>query len=38
LPLRDFVAVAIWVGGLFGRKVVWRGESFTLEGGKLKPS
>jgi ceramide glucosyltransferase len=38
LPLRDFVAVAIWVAGFFGRKVVWRGESFTLEGGKLKPS
>jgi ceramide glucosyltransferase len=38
LPMRDFVAVAVWVGGLFGRKIVWRGETFRLEGGKLKPS
>jgi ceramide glucosyltransferase len=38
LPLRDLIAVVIWVAGLFGSKVVWRGESFTLERGKLKPS
>jgi len=37
LPLRDFLAPIIWLGGLFGRKIVWRGESFTLEDGKLKP-
>jgi len=37
LPLRDFVAVAVWLGGLFGQKIAWRGEVFELEGGKLKP-
>jgi ceramide glucosyltransferase len=37
LPARDVVAVAVWLGGLFGRKIVWRGESFELEDGKLKP-
>ena len=37
LPLRDFLAVAVWVGGLFGRKIAWRGEQFYLEKGKLKP-
>lgn len=36
LPLRDFVAVAVWMGGWFGRKIVWRGEVFRLENGKLK--
>jgi ceramide glucosyltransferase len=38
VPMRDFLAVVIWFGGLFGRKIKWRGESFTLEKGKLKPS
>ena len=37
LPLRDFVAVAVWVGGWFGRKIVWRGEVFRLTDGKLQP-
>jgi len=37
VPVRDFLAVVIWFGGLFGRKIKWRGESFTLEKGKLKP-
>jgi ceramide glucosyltransferase len=36
LPARDFVAVAVWLGGLFGKKIVWRGEQFELEDGKLK--
>jgi len=38
LPVRDFVAVAVWLGGWFGKKIIWRGEVFKLEGGKLKPS
>lgn len=37
LPARDFVAVAVWAGGLFGRRIVWRSEVFRLRGGKLKP-
>lgn len=38
LPLRDFLAVAVWIGGLFGRKIVWRGERFHVKNGKLKPT
>ena len=36
LPLRDFLAPLIWIAGMFGRKVVWRGQEFELENGKLK--
>jgi ceramide glucosyltransferase len=35
LPIRDFLAVVIWLGGLAGHKIVWRGEVFDLEKGKL---
>ena len=35
LPLRDFLAVLIWMGGLAGHKIVWRGEVFALKDGKL---
>lgn len=38
LPLRDFLAVIVWIGGLFGRTITWRGERFTLKNGKLIPS
>jgi ceramide glucosyltransferase len=35
LPIRDTVAVVIWLVGISGHKIVWRGESFELHGGKL---
>lgn len=35
LPARDFLAVVVWIGGLFGKTIVWRGERFTLDKGKL---
>jgi ceramide glucosyltransferase len=35
LPHRDLLAPIAWVGGLLGRKIVWRGEQFRLEKGKL---
>jgi ceramide glucosyltransferase len=35
LPGRDFLAVFLWLGGLAGRKIVWRGEVFSLKNGKL---
>jgi ceramide glucosyltransferase len=38
LPLRDFLAVFLWLGGLTGRKIVWRGEVFDLKNGKLTRS
>jgi len=36
LPLRDFLAPVVWVAGMFGRRIVWRGQEFELENGKLK--
>lgn len=36
LPIRDILAVILWVGGLMGEKIVWRGEEFHLDRGKLK--
>jgi ceramide glucosyltransferase len=36
LPFRDVLAPVVWVGGLLGRKIVWRNEEFELRGGKLK--
>ena len=35
IPLRDLLAVLIWIGSLFGNKVRWRGEEFRLKKGKL---
>jgi ceramide glucosyltransferase len=37
LPLRDFLAPVIWIAGWFGRKIVWRGQEFELQNGKLRP-
>jgi ceramide glucosyltransferase len=38
VPLRDFVALGLWIGGFTGREVNWRGERFVLEKGKLRPA
>ncbi len=35
LPLRDLVAVLVWLASLTGNRVVWRGDSFILKSGKL---
>jgi ceramide glucosyltransferase len=35
LPVRDFLAVLVWLAGLVGSKIVWRGENFILKNGKL---
>lgn len=37
LPLRDMLAPFIWLSGLFGNKIVWRGKVFTLNRGRLVP-
>ncbi len=37
LPLRDFVALAVWVASYFGDTVMWRGVRFKLRKGKLEP-
>jgi ceramide glucosyltransferase len=36
IPLRDFVALGVWVASFFGNTVVWRGERFRLREGKLE--
>jgi ceramide glucosyltransferase len=38
LPLRDFLAVAVWIAGWMGRRIVWRGLKFEIDKGKLKPT
>lgn len=35
LPLRDLIAMLIWLVSFAGHTVTWRGESFTLKKGKL---
>lgn len=35
-PLRDVLFPFIWVAGWFGSQVVWRGEVFRLEKGRLR--
>ncbi|MGQ9778288.1 MAG: bacteriohopanetetrol glucosamine biosynthesis glycosyltransferase HpnI [Bacillota bacterium] len=38
LPLRDLLTALVWVAGLWGRRVVWRGESFLLHrDGRMEP-
>lgn len=36
IPLRDLIGAAVWAGGLLGNKIVWRGEKFMLDKGRLK--
>ena len=36
LPLRDAIAMGLWVAGFAGDTVVWRGERFALKDGKLQ--
>ena len=35
LPIRDLVAVAVWIGSFGGHTVVWRGDHFQLKNGRL---
>jgi ceramide glucosyltransferase len=37
LPIRDLLAVAVWIAGWFGNSVWWRGERFLLRDGRLIP-
>jgi ceramide glucosyltransferase len=35
LPLRDLIAPFIWVAGLAGNRIYWRGDAFILKDGRL---
>jgi ceramide glucosyltransferase len=35
IPLRDLIAVGVWIVGLGGHTVTWRGDRFSLKNGKL---
>jgi ceramide glucosyltransferase len=36
LPARDGLAMALWAMGFAGNSILWRGERFVLENGKLR--
>jgi ceramide glucosyltransferase len=36
LPLRDLIAMGLWVAGFAGNTIVWRGQRFVLHKGKLQ--
>jgi ceramide glucosyltransferase len=36
LPVRDVMAMGLWVAGFAGDTIVWRGERFALKNGKLQ--
>ena len=38
LPLRDLLAMGLWVAGFAGNTIVWRGEHFAVKNGKLEKS
>lgn len=35
IPLRDLVALLVWVSSFVGHNVTWRGDRFTLKNGRL---
>lgn len=35
IPVRDLIAVAMWIASLGGHTVIWRGDRFRVKGGKL---
>ena len=36
VPVRDCVALLVWIASFFGSTIVWRGERFRLRDGKLE--
>jgi ceramide glucosyltransferase len=36
VPLRDLVALAVWIVSYFGDQIEWRGQRFKLRNGKLE--
>jgi ceramide glucosyltransferase len=37
LPVRDLVAVGVWIVSFVGHTVTWRGDRFVLKNGRLIP-
>jgi ceramide glucosyltransferase len=35
LPVRDLVAVLVWIASFAGHTVTWRGDRFELKNGRL---
>ena len=35
LPIRDLIAVAVWIASFAGHTVTWRGDRFELKKGRL---
>jgi ceramide glucosyltransferase len=35
IPLRDLVALLVWIASFAGHRVAWRGDFFTLKDGRL---
>jgi ceramide glucosyltransferase len=35
LPLRDVIALGLWIAGFAGNTIVWRGQKFHLKSGRL---
>jgi ceramide glucosyltransferase len=38
IPLRDVLALLIWLASFSGHKILWRGIKFELKDGKLRPA
>jgi ceramide glucosyltransferase len=38
IPLRDVLALAVWVASFAGHRILWRGIEFELKDGKLRPA
>ena len=38
LPLRDLIAVGVWIVSFWGHTVTWRGDEFELRKGRLIPT
>ena len=36
IPVRDVLALLVWIVSFAGHRIVWRGDHFSLENGKLK--